>query len=185
MNEKQLIDKLREKAASDAVASAVLHMFALRRRTRNQISVEMLRRRMKREGYSYTSEQLRPFIVFLAKLGLGQVVKTRRGTVSRLKDIKLTLRSIGLAAVGDGTKLKSFSSKTLTRKPIPIVRRAPKPPVQVEKAPIPPGVKRNFVLTAVLGSGKVINLSIPPDFTGEDVAELVDRFHPLSKEGKL
>lgn len=105
-----LIDNLKKEAQTNEAFNAVCHMFALRKRARNDVTVEALTRRMEKEGFKYTKEQYVDILKTMSKLGIGKLDSTASGKVRALKDVKMTLQSIGKAAVAT-SDLRTFRKR--------------------------------------------------------------------------
>lgn len=167
MNVVEVVNALRKEADENKVSNAVLHVFAVRQRARNVIILNSLANRMRREGFSFKKEEYVPLLKLMANLGLGVLMLDPKGKVKGLKDIRITLQSIGTAGCGHGNELKSFIKRNkFTPIPAPIDRRAP------ESVPTTPGltVSLEFMI-----NGKFIKIPVPKNFTADDVAALLKR----------
>lgn len=94
------VSKLKSEAKKNPVFNAVAYSFAMRERSRRQVTVNNLALIMKREGFNYSRKELQEVLKFLGSLQLGKLEKTPRGNVRVLKGIPVTLQSIGLSALG-------------------------------------------------------------------------------------
>lgn len=185
MTELDRIEKLKQAAKINPVANAVFHVFASRERARNQVTVASLAKRMAAEGFNYPAAEYPPVLELLASLGFGHLVKNKAGQAVALKDVKVTLQSIGLAACGQAPKLQGFQPRRRFGKLRSVPRPAAQPrvlPVKEAARPITVIRRRTgnppLVLTFVVPeTGKAINISIPDDWGKEDVAELVGKLH--------
>lgn len=90
---------LKKEAQSNKVFNAVCYAFALRKRTRQQITIPGLRLKMKKEGFEFSSHEYEKVLQTLASMGFGTLVKTPEGKIKALVNIKVTLQSIGQIAV--------------------------------------------------------------------------------------
>lgn len=104
-----LITLLQREASNNPVFRSIAEMFALRERTRQQITVHSLSATMKKEGYDYTKSQLREVLRFLASLRLGRLELSPKGTIVALKGITYTLQSIGMASVSNKASLSKHN----------------------------------------------------------------------------
>lgn len=110
---KSVITKLRDEASKNPIFKAVCQGFAIRDRTRAQVTIASLTQKMMKEGFNYSRKDYVSVLKVLADLGFGRLEMSARGKVKSLKDIKITLQSIGRAAVSDSTVLTraNFSNK--------------------------------------------------------------------------
>lgn len=125
-NQNGLVDKLRIRANESKVFNVLCHVFALRERTRGQITIQSLSSKMKKEGFNFTKDEYRNELRFLASIGIGTLETSRRGTITALKNIKITLQSIGQAAVDSKNKIKPANFQTVYNK-ISLTKTPPKP----------------------------------------------------------
>lgn len=100
---------LREEAAKNPVFNAVAHIFAIRRRARQQVTIQRLQVAMTQEGFTFTRNQYENVIKFLASQNLGTLERNHKGRIRALKNIKVTLQSIGLAAIARKNTFDKFS----------------------------------------------------------------------------
>ncbi len=99
MTNQDVIETLRAQAASDPVTNAVLHMWALRKRSRNEVTVAALASRMKREGFKHGRDEYLPLLKLMSRLGLGRLHTNPRGRITGIKQVETTLQSLGKAVV--------------------------------------------------------------------------------------
>lgn len=162
---------LRKEAQTNPVFNAVAHVFALRERTRAQVTVGTLTQTMKKEGFDYEKRQLASVLEFLARTGVGSIEKDRRGRVQALKEIKLTLQSVGKAAVNkealEGRRQRNRFAPLLA--PVKVSAPSSPPPQAIEKPKADPST------LTVLIKGTTVSVSIPETFTRDDVIDLVNR----------
>lgn len=112
LSSSQIVDSLRAEASRNPAFNAVAHVFALRERTRGQVTVKALAWTMKKEGFTFPIEAYENIIRVLASLRLGTLDTTTKGKVRGLKNVTVTLQSIGLAAVSRSASLSKFKIKT-------------------------------------------------------------------------
>ncbi len=197
LNEKQLIETLKTETSKDPVTSAVLHVFAARERARAQVTIPALVARMKEEGFLYAPGEYGKVLKLLASLGVGRLDTDSSGKVRALKDVKVTLQSIGMAALGQATVIEPISTRNKFQR-IPVVHAAPikKPPVAIS-APIiksePPdhghrprvqprpaeGVWE--VLCVPLKSGETFKTYVPKGLTKEDAKLIGQALSDMAK----
>lgn len=108
---KNLISALREEAAKSPVFNSVCLVFSMRERTRQQITIPSLMVTMDKEKFSFSKEELGKVLRFLSSLGIGTLEYDRGGKVQALKNIKVTLQSIGLAALAKKEGLDKFHAQ--------------------------------------------------------------------------
>lgn len=108
----EMIKKLKEESSNNPAAGSVFHLFAMRSRARGIITLRSLFLRMKIEGFSYTKEDYATVLTLLAKHGVGKLDLDAKGRVRSLKEIKISLPSLGKALVGQGKDLSKFRAKS-------------------------------------------------------------------------
>lgn len=151
---KDVISKLRAEASKNQAFKAVCQGFAIRDRTRAQITIHSLYSKMLKEGFKYTRQDYVGVLKTLAGLGLGKLELSPRGKIRALKGITVKLQDIGMAAIADKDTLgKAAVTKTFTKLPI-------QEAVKIEKA-------HAKTMAGKIGM-KQLNISYP--------AELVVRF---------
>lgn len=166
MNQKQVIESLKKEASTNEAVSAILHVFALRKRARRQVTVQGLALRMKEEGFPFPKKDYESFIAFMASLGLGTLHAGKNGRPLAIKDIGVTLQSLGRAALGVDPSMEFLKKKKNTFHRIHMAVE-PQTPVSIPLAPVK--------LTVTLNS-KQITFPIQDDLSDEDVAFLVRKF---------
>lgn len=105
------ISALRTEAARNPVAQDVFVMFASRARTRQTVNLVALERRMEVEGFKHTRAEYQAVLKFLANLGFGKLDLGSRGRIKGLKEVKVTVQSIGAIACGQGLEIKQLSPR--------------------------------------------------------------------------
>jgi len=95
-----LVHKLQERARMNKVFNSMAHVFAIRERTRRQLTVTSLYAQMKREKFIFSKNDYINELQLLATLSVVSLEKSSRGMIKALVDIKITLQSIGQAALG-------------------------------------------------------------------------------------
>lgn len=123
----ELIRKLQE-STKNPMMKAIFEGFAVRLRTRAQITVTSLTQKMQNEGFKeFVRQDAVNVIKLLGALKLGEIQMTNRGKVKALKNVRVTLQSIGLAALGNVNELKraEFATKFIALpKPAPAIEKA-------------------------------------------------------------
>lgn len=173
----EAVEVLKKEVESNPAANAVFHVFALRRRTRAQITMHGLSQRMKLEGFEYRSDQYAHVLKLLAKLGLGKLEVDSKGRVRALKEVKATLQSIGVVACGDKSTVKVYNKRNKFMKVYS--NPAPETPKQQENSPKPelvPDSSNNVIILSVPIKHKYIDISVPKDLNAEEIAALIYKF---------
>jgi hypothetical protein len=184
---KDLIESLKARAADSKVFSAMAYAFAMRERTRQQVTVHNLKYSLGKEGYNFERDQFRKEIKFLASLGLGKLELDRKGRPAALKNIRYTLQSIGMAALSRTDKFKTFQPSP-SFKPLPepsfidLSKPLPKEAARVKDRPVPLSADFQAYLT-VVAEGKTMRMDIIPGLTTKDLLVLVSKIF-AAKEAK-
>ncbi len=173
MNHKEAIDKLKKEATTNPTMSAVLHVFALRKRARNRITVEVLGKAMRVEGFLFGREQYQAVLQKLAEAGFGQLKKDHKGQIRALENISVTFKSLGEAVCNPhGAPIKGFRPRTR------FVKVAKQPEQRTLMATPHPTLGVKVTLTFLINN-KAINVTVPDSFTADEIGTLVDRLqHP-------
>lgn len=168
-----LVDSLKDKASKSPAFSAMCTVFAIRERTRQQITMSSLIISMLREGFKYSRSEYEDALRFMSDLGLGTLVKDSKGKVRALKDIKTTLQSIGTAAISEG-KLKNFHPKVNFMKiPQSFQEKIDVKPPKIEKVP-----DDEIVIKT---NGKEYSFKLPTSAGDLDLLEVVSRIYGKSR----
>lgn len=177
-----LISKLRDQAKKDQAFSAVCAVFALRERTRQQVTMHTLKDTMQKKGFNFSDEQLSTVLSFLAANGIGKIDSSPKGKVKALKDIKITLQSIGKAALNGDNKISPF--KVATRYDALNTAPPAQQPASVVKAPLKapqstPTVKtgpRTFKIAVTIDMlGTQVTLPIPTALAPDELSSLLTK----------
>lgn len=177
-----IIESLRKEAETNQVFNAICHIFAVRERARQQVTLSTLTVTVAREGYKFSKEDLQKALKFLADKGLGKLEKDAKGRIVALKNIAVTLQSIGKVALDKKETLEAFSPafkfdrlmdkkefQTETKQQEPIAPAVPNPRYSVEKTE---GAKSIVVKI----EGKPVSFLVPQDIQPEDLARIVNSF---------
>jgi hypothetical protein len=190
MDQIKVVETLKQTAEKNRTAQDVFHFWAMRERTRNVVTVEALASRMKKEGFDHAPSDYAAFLRQLSNLGLGKLDISPTGKVKALKDIKLTLQSIGAAAVSGKSKLTGFYprnrfgellvSSDAPQKVLEPVKAAPPKPV-AKPAKETNGSPVNVGIALVMSiNGKNVSIPVPQDLTIVEVAALVAKLKAVS-----
>lgn len=171
----KMIETLKAAANKDKATANVLHMFALRGRARQRVTVDGLKQRMKKEGFDHDNQEYRSILKLLESVGIGRLQMDARGRVKALTDINLTLQSIGKAALGQEKALKSFRqrnrfSKVQVAQPKTLVSA----PASSDSAPSI-GISG---ISLVVG-GKAVSISLGADLSAAEITAIVERFQDV------
>lgn len=134
------VTQIKQRAEQSPVFNAMVHWFAVRERTRQQITLAHLKQKMGKEGYTFAPEAYGEELVFMANLGIGKLEHDAKGRIKALKGIRLTLQSIGAAAIENKKVVNS------------------KPATQYAKLPVKPKSQFNTVLSVKI-EGKTMDFS--------------------------
>lgn len=104
----QVIESLREEAIKNPVFNAMCHVFAARERARQQVTITSLNLTMIKEGFKYQREDYEKCLRFLASLGIGKVDLDSNKKFRSLKEIKITLQSIGQVVLTKKAGFETF-----------------------------------------------------------------------------
>lgn len=107
----KLVIALREEANKNPVFNTICRVLASRYRTRQQITMQALKATMKKQGLEFTKQQYEDVLKFMARVGIGHLDKGPRGRIRALKGIKVTLQSVGKAALAGQDQLNNFKSQ--------------------------------------------------------------------------
>ena len=118
-----LIQKLKAAAAVDQVFNAACHLFAMRERSRREVTVASLTDSLNQEGFKASREAVEKVLGMMASFGIGHTVNDAKGQLRALKGIDVTLQSIGKTAIGNSviqkSKLKPQQAKLKRLQPTP------------------------------------------------------------------
>lgn len=184
LNESDIIAALKKEASTNPVFNSVCHVFAMRERARQQVTVPSLRFRMQVEGFDYTKEQYVNVLRYMASLGIGVLAFDRNKEVKALIQINITLQSIGNVAVGLGNKLDSFKSQVepkLKMKPITMHNHTTVPlptkpvlPVTKEKVLTQPSFTDTLAVSLIVYvDGKPVTFNLPKGLTTKEFGEVL------------
>lgn len=131
--------KIKNRAETSKVFNILCHVFALRQRTRRQITIHSLFVTMTKEGFNFTKDDYRKELEFLAEIGIGTLERSKTGVVKALKNIKITLQSIGMTGVGKRPVLQAARLRNLYTQ-LPETTTVAKQQVKPELPAITPNV---------------------------------------------
>jgi hypothetical protein len=94
-----LAKKLQAEALRSPTFNAICTVFALRERSRKQITINGLALYMIKEGFNYTKKDYEECLKFLASVNVGVPDLDLKNRFRGIKDINLALQSLGKAAL--------------------------------------------------------------------------------------
>jgi hypothetical protein len=178
LNNYTLTNNLRLLAKNNEVFNAMAHVFAMRERTRDQVTVHTISTVMAKEGYNFTAEQYRVVLEKLAMMQVGTVQTDRKGRVSALKSINITLQSLGKTALSMVDTLVKASGQSKRYIKLPELPEAKvieiAPPVIVDnvlKVPI-----KESAMTIKIGN-KTINFDLFPESALGTLMDSIDKIY--------
>ncbi len=166
---------LRDRAKESPVFNAMVHAFALRRRTRRQVTINNLYWTMYNEGFKYTKDDYQKELDFLAGLGLGSLDKKQDGTILALKNISATLQSIGFTALNKKQNLKRAFFKELTQ----AKSNKPAKLTSLDSPNIPYKAKVSFEI-----NGKRVGLDLEPNVSPSELFAILFELNSKSEESR-
>ncbi len=165
-----MIEKLKTEVASNPVSAAVFHFLAQRERTRDSILTGNLYKEMCKAGFKYPKSEYAKTLRFLSTIGVGTLKVSTRGNVIGLYDIKLTLQSLGRAAIEGSPSLNPFHG----RKKFTVLRPVVLPPAAPRV--VDDVVKDISIDIVVHINEKVLQIQVPENFKKEDISLLIEKF---------
>lgn len=170
MTTNQVVQTLKQQA-SDPVANAVFHMWALRKRARNEVTINGLHARMKAEGFVHSKTQYEPLLKLMATLGLGKLSTDAKGRVIALREVKTTLQSLGRAVceTKSAPTLKRYQPKTKFRS---LQLEHAEPVKASEETPV---TRADTSITVTVDS-KSMTFPIDKEVSDEEAGYLVGKF---------
>lgn len=178
-----LTKAIKVEAAKNPVFSAVCHIFALRERARQEITMSRLMYATAKEGYSFTKQQHADVLKFLASIGIGKLDIDARGNIKALRGIRVTLQSIGMAGVGDKVDLAKFEPSVKFNSIVPPkfsngvgAVHVPVPPPQT-----PRGAPRHAANFTVFMDGKPVVFEVPKGVTTQELVNVLSAIFSADK----
>lgn len=174
MTSQDVIETLRAQATSDPVTNAVLHMWALRKRSRNEVTINGLAAKMKKEGFKHGRDEYIPLLRLMSKLGLGKLQVNQKGRVTALKQVETTLQSLGRAVVDvkQPAALRRMKKKNHFA---PIALNSETSQVKAPEVPAPIKKHPPTSITVQMGT-KSLTFPIDPTVNEEEAAFMVGKF---------
>lgn len=205
LNNPQIIELLRKGAQTNPAFAAVCKVFSERERARQQVTVHSLSARMLKSGYQFSKKDYINVLKYLSNLGIGALdVNPSTNEVRGLKNIKITLQSIGEVAMATSTNFEKFNPSFDFKKlvgasmdpggPIPTAKPAPAPKPEPRPEPggkipapdkRPPRLKLPQYAVALVADFDGTPVSFPlPRLTTMQISQLLAELHSGSLNGK-
>lgn len=179
MTKEEIIDRLRERTTADPILNATMHMLALRKRPRHNLTLDGLYYRMRREGFNHPKKEYARVFQLLGELGLAKIMTDLKGDPQQAKDFKLALPMIGAAACGENIPLTKMS-KPLVKVVAAATVPAPAPSVREARAPRSYQTPGSRLILTVLVNDKPVNIPVPKTLTPDELSALITELWDLS-----
>ncbi len=168
----QIATELKKEAEKNKAFEDVCTVFAMRERARSQVTINSLKAAMDKEGYKHDKDAYKDVISRLARLGVGKLHKDTKGRVRALTDVKYTLQSVGLSAVGEKLNVSPFR-KSNRFSALPTKKAVT--PSDIREATAQ-SVPKKDVITALVSNinGKQIEIPLTQKQFTAFLAELID-----------
>ncbi len=171
MKQNQMVESLKKEAASNKATNDVLFVFSNRERARQILTVSGLKQRMKAKGFDYSDDKYGEVLTTMAAAGVGTLQKDAKGRVHALKDIKITLNSLGKAVL-NAEKVKGFTPKNTYVEV--------KVPQTTEVIAAPKGLTTGSLKLGVYMKDRLINIEVPSNLSSEELAALIHKFQEVA-----
>lgn len=174
-----IVEKLRMEAKNSPVFRSIAEVFTKRERTRGQITAAALAIKMTQTDRNISVQQCQEALAFLGRINCGRPYFDAKGEFKSLKLIKFTLQSIGMAALGETTKLDPF----MTRIPYVNKKAVAAKPTVVPKPNEPTKIQVMLSDKATVGvslqvtvDGKDMVFDLPHKIAPKELGALLARF---------
>lgn len=172
LNPVQIVERLRDYASKNPTFNAMAHSFAMRERTRQQITVHSISASMAKEGFNFSKREFQDALAFMASLKLGHLTTDHKGRITALKGIQMTLQSIGLASVSKKDSLaRNTTVIPFVKLPVPIET----PKVVITDTLLKKPIKET-TLSIKIGY-KTFNFDLFPEGRVQDLIDTIDRIY--------
>ena len=173
-----IVTVLRQEAARSKVFNNVCRLFANRQRSRAQVTIHSLHASMHKQGLVYTKQELMEVLRFLADLGVGRLDLNRNNKIRALKDIKITLQSIGETALSKSSHLTNKAAKNKFNSLYNIIP-SPEPKVDhpAEFTEEDLTVRHPAELTVKFSKNEIATFPIPKGITAKDLGLLLTQLY--------
>lgn len=189
MTKEEVLDQLREKTKADPILNATMHMLALRKRPRHNLTLDGLYYRMKREGFDHPKKEYLRVLQLLGDLGLAKIITDFKGEPQQARDFRLSLPLIGAAACGSNVPLSKMG-KLISQNRTPMVTQntpeldpavSQTPPIREPRAPRPYQTPGSRLILTMLVNDKPVNIPIPKTLTPDELSTLIAELWDLSE----
>lgn len=171
-----IVPVLRTEAASNPVMNDVMSLFASRQRARQEVTLRALYYKMYKEGFSHRREAYAQVLQRLAELGVGEIQKNYRGRIVALKNVRITLQSLGKAVLQGGMVLRTMRRRNRYQSLPTTANANPTAPViPITRAPKPKATEIAMGATklTVLYCGKNVGIDLPTGLTAKQLVGLM------------
>lgn len=166
------LENLRKEINKHPAAPAVFEVFAGRERARNRVTVKALALRMKSKGYSFTEQEYAEVLEKMAKEGFGSLDRDSKGRIKALKDIKITLQSLGSAVLGQQERLSNIKERNKFKELVTLSEDIQTKPDIVKSQ----SIKVSYSLTLLyVVKDQELRIPIPVTMTPDAIADLITR----------
>jgi len=185
----KILEMLKNEAVKNPVFNAACHAFAVRQRTRFTVTTLNLRQTLIKSGWKdVTREQCAEVLKFLNSLGFGTLTFDSKKRIKSLDQIKVTLQSIGKAAIaGAGDVKKHMPPNKFTALAVKDVKTEEAantfvaPGLQTP-APISQAKENNYpAFLTIMINGRPINFACSAAINEDNLGEFLVKFKELAK----
>lgn len=192
MTKEQVLDRLRQETQANKILDDTMHVLAMRKRPRHNLTLDGLHYRMRKEGFNYTKKDYTVVFNLLKELGLAKVATNFRGEPLHAEDFRLALPLIGAAAVGQHVPLEKIGRLIANMRveptmPAPFVPPTPKKEEAPKFAPREPRTPRPYqtqssrLILTVLVNDKPVNIPVPKSLNHEELTSLIAELWEVSE----
>lgn len=180
----QITQALKQGASANKNINNVCLVFAMRERTRFQVTVGSLRLAMAQEGYMMTVKDIEEVLIFFASVGIGKLHYNNKKRLTGLVEVKWTLQSIGRAALGEAVSVARAERQrryanlpgTMQQKtgvPAPVIAAPLKDAPLAPPTPLAAPVTKHQVYLTTKVAGREVKFPYPTLLTSEEFMELI------------
>ena len=164
-----IVPALRTEVQTRPIFGDVMALFASRQRARHQVTVRALYYRMAKEGFTYPKHAYATVLERLAALGVGELARDSRGKIRSLKNVRVTLQSLGNAVLQGDNTLRVYKKRNRYQKLPATVTPLRRPtPVLPSIATKPPVLGLTRITLAI--NDKSIGVDLPSNLTTAELA---------------
>lgn len=170
MDTDKIVEVLKKEAEKNQTFSLIFQALAKRERARHNLTISSLYQRMKKEGSKLNRTDYVDLITILYSYGVGELDYNKRGKVTGLKDIKISIPSLCRAITKTAPELVRIYKRRPTFETIPFKHPSVTTPSPQDKIDLENRVGLDITL-----NNKRLYISIPKDFSSSDIANLVSK----------